>query len=102
MSSGNNILKYAQNYGFDSNCGFRAIFVYFQSEKSIQLVPKSGNVKNRPKNGRIMWKLTLKIARIMWKAPIKLWEFTICKSRIQQITKQIYLSYLIDISNNMI
>ena len=47
-------------------------------------------------------KIRLKIGRIMWKAPIKLWEFAICKSRIQQITKQIYLSYLIDISNNMI
>ncbi len=38
----------------------------------------------------------------MRKAPIKLREFAICKSQIQQITKQIYLSYLIDISNNMI
>ena len=60
------------------------------------------NVKIRLKIGRIMWNLPLKIARIMWKAPIKLWEIAICKSRIQQITKQIYLSYLIDISNNMI
>ena len=60
------------------------------------------NVKFWLKIGRKMWNSTLKIARIMWKAPIKLWEFAICKSRIQQITKQIYLLYLIDISNNMI
>ena len=60
------------------------------------------NVKIWFKIGRIMWKSPLKIARIMWKAPIKLWEFEICKSRIEQIIKQIYLSYLIDISNNMI
>jgi hypothetical protein len=33
MSSGNNILKSAQNYGSDTNCGFRAVFVPFQGKK---------------------------------------------------------------------
>jgi hypothetical protein len=53
------------------------------------------NVKIRPKIGRIMWNLPLKIAQIMWKAPLKLWEFAICKSRIQQITKQIIYRILL-------
>lgn len=30
---GNNILKSAQNYGSDTNLGFRAVFVPFRSEK---------------------------------------------------------------------
>jgi len=30
---GNNILKSAQNYGSDSNLGFRAVFVPFRGEK---------------------------------------------------------------------
>ena len=30
---GNNILKSAQNYGSDSNLGFRAVFVPFWGEK---------------------------------------------------------------------
>ena len=63
---------------------------------------KSGKCENSAKNWPDYVKITPQNSTEYVKCQMYLWESAICKSRIQQITKQINSSYLIDISNNMI